>query len=93
MTYLDTWADLRRIADALDARVDMHGLIDIKAYGEGRYVLVDRDKQFRVGLYEADIDLPLVIIETPTVDDTIAAARTLSRTWVEVAQVDISREG
>jgi hypothetical protein len=78
------WTELRRIAEALGAWIDPHGLIHAEAEGEGRYVLVDRDVEFRVGLYERDRDLALVLIECPTVVDTIAAARALTSHWVEV---------
>ena len=78
-------AALAAIAAEFDTTPDPHGLISIAAEGEGRYVLVDRDVEFRVGLYGRDHDLALVMVEVPTVADAVAAARTLSEFWIEVA--------
>ena len=79
------WDDLRQIASALGAHVDPHGLIHVEAAGD-RFVLVDHDEEFRVGLYERDHDLALVMIETPTVGYAVEAARVLSRPGVEVSR-------
>ena len=91
MSYPELWDALHKIADALDATCDPHGLIDVPAVARAddaphRYVLVDHDEQFRVGLYEGDDADFIVMIETSGVDDTICAARALSQTFVEVGE-------